>query len=71
MDDDRIHKHVKKLNIKYPGFEIMQQYNHHNLSLIEPIEPKTCVIAMINMQLKTHLENGKRIVFKVSSVLKF
>jgi len=44
----------------------MQQYNNHNLSLIDPIEPKSCIITMINMQLKSAVDHGKRVVFKVS-----
>jgi hypothetical protein len=46
----------------------MQQYNSHNLSLIDPIEPKTCIITMINMQLKSAVDHGKRVVFKVSEI---
>ena len=64
--DDRIARQVKKLYAKYPGLELMQTYSSRNLSLVEAMEPKACIIAMINMQLKSVVEDGKRIVFKVS-----
>jgi hypothetical protein len=41
-------------NEKYPGFELMKSYSNNNgqNDVFRNSEPKSCVIQMINMQLK-------------------
>jgi hypothetical protein len=50
---------------KYPGYDLMSSFSLRTPKTSRAPDPKSCIIEMINLQLRT-LPEGRKIVFNVS-----